>query len=133
MVPGSTLIYGSSFIMRTVKPRLSRIAPIEAEAMPLPREDTTPPVIKMYRVMKETKLSFESNCYQVKVLPAIKLRQVYRGCNGNNKPLSRQLCLSVNQHQALGQLRCSAGILTATTGTKLNHDALLPSGDTGTN
>ncbi|GAB2719775.1 hypothetical protein GCM10027172_13180 [Halomonas garicola] len=38
--------------MVTLRPRASRIAASEAEAMPLPREDTTPPVTKIYRVME---------------------------------------------------------------------------------
>src|SRR5690606_123397 len=46
MVPGSTLMYGSSFIIVTRRPRASRMAAREAAAMPLPREDTTPPVTK---------------------------------------------------------------------------------------
>src|ERR1700726_1777989 len=50
MVPGSTFTYGSNFIKVTVKPRASRIAPTDAAATPLPREDTTPPVMKMYLV-----------------------------------------------------------------------------------
>src|SRR3546814_16084037 len=41
---GSTLMYGSSFIIVTRRPRASRMAAREAAAMPLPREDTTPPV-----------------------------------------------------------------------------------------
>ena len=51
MVPGSTLMYGSSLIMLTERPRASSIAPRQAEVMPLPREDTTPPVMKMNRVI----------------------------------------------------------------------------------
>ncbi len=50
MVPGSTLMYGSSFIRVTEKPRASRMAPTEAAATPLPSEETTPPVTKMYLV-----------------------------------------------------------------------------------
>src|SRR3546814_4277396 len=46
IVPGSTLMYGSSFIIVTRSPRASRMAAREAAAMPLPREDTTPPVTK---------------------------------------------------------------------------------------
>src|ERR1700761_5358373 len=34
--------------METLRPRLSRRVPMEAAATPLPREDTTPPVTKMY-------------------------------------------------------------------------------------
>ena len=38
---------------RTLRPRASRIAPRQAEVMPLPSEDTTPPVMKMNRVMSK--------------------------------------------------------------------------------
>src|SRR6266568_3377284 len=48
MVPGSTLIYGSSFISVTRRPRASSKHPIEEAARPLPRLETTPPVTKMY-------------------------------------------------------------------------------------
>src|SRR5207253_3649500 len=48
MVPASTLMYGSIFCSVTRKPRDSSSAPIEAAARPLPRDDTTPPVTKMY-------------------------------------------------------------------------------------
>src|SRR5580698_3009097 len=47
MVPGSTFRYGSNFWSETVRPRLSSRQPIDAAAMPLPREETTPPVTKM--------------------------------------------------------------------------------------
>src|SRR3954447_24175016 len=46
MVPGSTLRYGSSLMRVTLRPRDSRIAASDAAAMPLPSEDTTPPVTK---------------------------------------------------------------------------------------
>src|SRR2546421_2436539 len=48
MVPGSTLIYGSSFISVTRRPRASSRHPIEDAARPLPKLETTPPVTKMY-------------------------------------------------------------------------------------
>src|SRR5215469_65984 len=48
MVPGSTLRYGSNFIMFTRRPRLSSKQPIDAAASPLPKLDTTPPVTKTY-------------------------------------------------------------------------------------
>src|SRR5215468_3919903 len=41
-------MYGSIFCSVTRKPRASSSAPIEASARPLPRDDTTPPVTKMY-------------------------------------------------------------------------------------
>src|SRR5262245_26172625 len=37
-------MYGSSFMFATLRPRFSISAPIDAETIPLPREDTTPPV-----------------------------------------------------------------------------------------
>src|SRR5271155_2001011 len=37
--------------MLTLRPRASRIAPSEADAMPLPSEETTPPVTKTNRVI----------------------------------------------------------------------------------
>src|SRR5437763_14937138 len=48
MVPGSTFRYGSNFMMLTLSPRLSSRHPSDAAASPLPNEDTTPPVTKMY-------------------------------------------------------------------------------------
>ena len=50
MVPGSTFIYGSTFIRETERPLDSRRAPKDAAAMPFPKEETTPPVTKMYLV-----------------------------------------------------------------------------------
>jgi hypothetical protein len=41
--------------MVTLRPRASKIAAKEAEAMPLPSEETTPPVTNMKRVMKNPK------------------------------------------------------------------------------
>src|SRR6476661_1058008 len=51
MVPGSTFRYGSSFTIEILMPRVSRIAAREAAAMPLPREETTPPVTKQNLVI----------------------------------------------------------------------------------
>src|SRR6187551_3758152 len=51
IVPGSTLMYGSSLMLVTRMPRDSRIAARDAAAMPLPREETTPPVTKTYLVI----------------------------------------------------------------------------------
>src|ERR1700747_3244441 len=48
MLPGSTFRYGSHFWMVILNPRLSRRQPIEEAATPLPREETTPPVTKIY-------------------------------------------------------------------------------------
>src|SRR5947209_9764807 len=53
MVPGSTLMYGSSFTRETLILRDSRMAASEAAAMPFPREETTPPVTKTYLVIHD--------------------------------------------------------------------------------
>src|SRR6266542_446806 len=50
MVPASTLMYGSIFWSVTRKPRASSSEPMEADAKPVPSDDTTPPVTKMYFV-----------------------------------------------------------------------------------
>jgi hypothetical protein len=42
---------GSIFSMRMRRPRAMRRRPMEAAVMPLPREETTPPVMKMYLAM----------------------------------------------------------------------------------
>src|SRR5580765_7854418 len=51
MVPGSTLMYGSSLMLVTRMLRDSRIAARDAAAMPFPSEETTPPVTKTNLVM----------------------------------------------------------------------------------
>src|SRR3954467_600045 len=48
MVPGSTLMYGSSLRMETERPRALRIRPMLAAVMPFPSEEVTPPVTKTY-------------------------------------------------------------------------------------
>ena len=48
MVPGSTFMYGSSFKSVIFKPEHSSKLPIDAAAIPLPKEDKTPPVTKIY-------------------------------------------------------------------------------------
>src|SRR5918996_4762865 len=50
IVPGSTLMYGSNFCIVTLNPRSTSSRPSDAAAMPFPREETTPPVTKMYLV-----------------------------------------------------------------------------------
>src|SRR5687767_5476333 len=48
MVPGSTLRHGSSLMVQTLAPRPLSTAPIEAVGMPLPTDETTPPVTNIY-------------------------------------------------------------------------------------
>src|ERR1700710_2700018 len=66
MVPGSTLMYGSSFSMVTLRPRDSRIAAREAAAIPLPREDTTPPVTNTNLVITE---GAERHVREMEIIP----------------------------------------------------------------
>src|ERR1035437_6733931 len=51
MVPGSTLMYGSSLRTETARPRALRRRPTLAAVMPFPSEDVTPPVTKTYFAM----------------------------------------------------------------------------------
>ena len=44
MVPGSKFMYGSNFMTVTFNPLLSSKEPKEADKIPLPIEETTPPV-----------------------------------------------------------------------------------------
>src|ERR1700693_4040528 len=58
IVPGSTLMYGSSLRLVTRMPREARIAARDAAAMPFPREETTPPVTKTNLVMDDKSRKF---------------------------------------------------------------------------
>src|SRR6478735_3801505 len=48
MVPGSTLMYGSSFWWVIRNPRALKSRPIEAAVMPFPSPEATPPVTNTY-------------------------------------------------------------------------------------
>src|SRR5437764_11008027 len=48
MVPGSTLMYRSNFWSDTFRPRAFSRRPSEAAVMPLPSDETTPPVTNTY-------------------------------------------------------------------------------------
>src|SRR5579884_3037892 len=50
IVPASTLTYGSNLRSVTRQPRLLSSRPSDAEVMPFPSADVTPPVTKMYLV-----------------------------------------------------------------------------------
>src|ERR1700733_6457769 len=58
--------------MVTFKPRDSKSLPMEAEAMPLPKDETTPPVTKMYLVTNALQRYFHrgvaENGYRLKSL-----------------------------------------------------------------
>src|SRR5207237_4247185 len=55
IVPGSTLMYGSSLRLVTRTPREARIAASDAAAMPFPSEETTPPVTKTNLVIRRSR------------------------------------------------------------------------------
>src|ERR1051325_4503493 len=69
MVPGSTFRYGSNFCSVTLRPRLSSRQPIDAAAIPLPSDETTPPVTKMYLAISFRALhgSFEQLGYALQI------------------------------------------------------------------
>src|SRR5919109_2667029 len=50
IVPGSTFRYGSNFCTCTRSPRAFNRRPSEAAVIPLPSDETTPPVTKTYFV-----------------------------------------------------------------------------------
>src|SRR6185503_16989267 len=87
MVPGSTLMYGSSLTRETLILRDSRIAAREAAAMPFPREETTPPVTKTYLVMtdlvREIQILQEKKCQRC--------GEVALACEGRGPPLPEHL------------------------------------------
>src|SRR3954451_4580461 len=66
IVPGSTLMYGSSLRIDTRRPRALSRRPTLAAVMPLPREEVTPPVTKTYfamgRVLRGFSHATESGC-----------------------------------------------------------------------
>ena len=51
MVPGSIFKYGSNFLILTLYFDNCNKDAIEEDAIPLPKDDTTPPVIKIYLVI----------------------------------------------------------------------------------
>src|SRR5439155_12570893 len=59
IVPGSTLIYGSSLRLVTRMPREARIAARDEAAMPFPSEETTPPVTNTNLVMGDKFRKFQ--------------------------------------------------------------------------
>src|SRR3954452_12351796 len=67
-------MYGSSLMRVTLRPRDSRIAAREAEAIPLPREDTTPPVTKTNLVMSFGRPGFRE----------VVMRDYTCGCEGGS-------------------------------------------------
>src|SRR5258706_12978251 len=75
MVPGSTLRYGSSFWSETLRWRAFRMFPSDAAVIPLPSEETTPPVTKTYFDIGDLQGGF-SNLTGSEPRPNIYLRRV---------------------------------------------------------
>src|SRR6185295_20424137 len=99
-------MYGSSFSRVMSSPRFSSSAPIDAEAIPLPRELTTPPVTKMNLVFLE-RMTRDARCargtstfqvqgrlldgqeLRVRVVPALNLAHVRDRLGAPAKPVAR--------------------------------------------
>ena len=69
MVPGSTFRYGSNFWFCTRRPRCFKSLPRDAAQMPLPRPDTTPPVIKIYFILYASNSQFPQKQNTVGIVP----------------------------------------------------------------
>src|SRR5260370_2239132 len=76
MVPGSTLRYGSSFWSETLRWRAFRMFPSDAAVIPLPSEETTPPVTKTYFDIGDLQGGF-SNLTGSEPRPNISCRRSY--------------------------------------------------------
>src|SRR5580658_4756232 len=87
MVPGSTFKYGSNFCSVTRNPRLSRRHPMEAAAMPLPSDETTPPVTNTYLAIWFRKLdrSFEQLRHTFQILGRIHAQRFVLGLDYPNR------------------------------------------------
>ena len=59
------LMYGSNFWMVTLKPRESNKRAMDDEMMPLPKDDTTPPVTKIYLVSTILKILIQAAKVQI--------------------------------------------------------------------
>src|SRR5919112_5925262 len=126
MVPGSTLIYGSNFWSTTLYPRLLSSIPSAAALVPLPMDDTTPPVTKIYLVSliytpkKENKRNtptFTINWKREENPAAVR-----GGIIASRKPLLRHTCMDlyhttsgarmkpeITQHYSTVAILCSKG------------------------
>src|SRR4029079_11806400 len=63
IVPGSTLMYGSSFCIVTRRPRHLRSLPSDDAVRPLPSELATPPVTKMCLQLRRGPASFATGSH----------------------------------------------------------------------
>src|SRR5687768_11987124 len=72
--------------METERPRLLRMHPVEATVIPLPTEETTPPVTKMYLGMRSTSSRGRGKPNN------LDLRRQPRPCNGELCAKVRRIC-----------------------------------------
>src|SRR3989338_3157802 len=93
IVPASTLRYGSIFMRLTLKPLACSMVPIDAEAIPLPTPDMTPPMTKIYLCFCISKLTTYYQLQKESNLPLFvvgsQLSVKYEGIcvpPGNSKP-----------------------------------------------
>src|SRR5213079_129012 len=96
MVPGSTLMYGSSLMLVTRMLRDSRIAAREAAAMPFPREETTPPVTKTYFAIYSARVGMEQ------------FTRIYARANSALAILRRAAMYDSRLHHIRNRMRTSA-------------------------
>src|SRR5437868_3519423 len=102
IVPGSTLMYGSSLMLVTRMLRDSRIAARDAAAMPFPNEETTPPVTKTYFAIYLGRVGMEEftgfflpplihvhPLHLHPVVGAVNRANVFTHCPGNHLPMQR--------------------------------------------
>src|SRR5215211_395927 len=99
MVPGSTLMYGSNFWSTTRKPRLLSSIPSAAALVPLPIDDTTPPVTKIYLVSLIYTPKERNNATPLPSLRVVIREEnptvVRRGTIPSRKPLLRHACMDL--------------------------------------
>src|SRR4029078_12973439 len=77
IVPGSTLMYGSSLRIETRRPRALSSRPMLAAVMPFPREEVTPPVTKTYFATAQVLRGF-FQCYRSRLSEATRFRRFGR-------------------------------------------------------
>src|SRR5690349_8828413 len=76
-------MYGSNFCIVTLSPRSTRRRPSDAAAMPFPREETTPPVTKMYLVALGAEvIALPLKCVPVGFRPPKVIRRVHARLRG---------------------------------------------------
>src|SRR4029453_16949019 len=106
-------MYGSGFTSATLSPRVSRIAPSDAAAIPLPSEETTPPVTQINLVIGATAAGFERRDdslieTSLECLPPVDIRTERLGLGQHRAvppaQLPRVLALARGKFRAAGEI-----------------------------